>query len=64
MKEKKLYYSFWERQSANSPKVAFLAVGDIMLSREVGEKIVKYGPYYPFNQIQSLLTQESLVFVN
>ncbi len=64
MKEKKLYYSFWERQSANSPKVAFLAVGDIMLSREVGEKIVKYGPYYPFNQIQSFLTQESLVFGN
>ncbi|MDI6698937.1 MAG: CapA family protein [Candidatus Saccharicenans sp.] len=64
MKVKELYYRFWERGVANLPEVSVLAVGDIMLSRGVGEKIAEHGPSYPFAQVRSLITQEGLVFGN
>ncbi|RLA92897.1 MAG: hypothetical protein DRG83_21785, partial [Deltaproteobacteria bacterium] len=59
------YREFWRQEKLRfSPQITILAVGDIMLSRGVGEKIARYGPGYPFVHVSSLLKQEQIVFGN
>ncbi|MBT5338643.1 CapA family protein [Candidatus Falkowbacteria bacterium] len=44
---------------------SLLAVGDVMLSRMVGQKMVKYDDYhYPFLKVQSLLSSADITFGN
>ena len=44
---------------------SLLAVGDVMLSRMVGQKMVKYDDYhYPFLKVQSLLSSADIAFGN
>jgi poly-gamma-glutamate capsule biosynthesis protein CapA/YwtB (metallophosphatase superfamily) len=46
-------------------RVTFLAVGDIMLSRNVADKIVKSGdPLYPFRKMASILNEVDFSFAN
>ena len=63
--ENKLYRSFWQREADDSlPRVEILAVGDVMLSREVGRQIIKHGPDYPFARISHVLSRGQVVFGN
>lgn len=63
--ENKLYRSFWQREADDSlSRVEILAVGDVMLSREIGEQIIKCGPDYPFARISHVLSRGQVVFGN
>ena len=59
------YREFYQRGGVESPsQISVLAVGDIMLSRNVGEMMVKHGPGYPFAHVSPLLVREPVVFGN
>ncbi|MFC1498553.1 CapA family protein [Verrucomicrobiota bacterium] len=45
-------------------KLTLAAVGDIMLTRQVGEKIKEHGPFYPFCYIADALKKFDIVFAN
>lgn len=59
------FINLWTGRRGHSTGLASLiAVGDIMLSREVGEKISRFGPRHPFRKIRSVLCQADVVFGN
>ncbi|HEX2916453.1 MAG TPA: CapA family protein [Chloroflexia bacterium] len=49
---------------APEPGLTMLAVGDIMLGRDVAQKSATEGPDYPFVQVQNLTRSADLVFGN
>lgn len=59
-----LFYRYWGRRPADLPEVSVLAVGDIMLSREVGRKIAEHGPDFPFAKIRTLFAQDGIIVGN
>lgn len=60
------YYRFWKREKwIDNPSLASIqAVGDIMLSRNVGSKIAKHGPDFPFALIKDVLAEKGILFGN
>lgn len=54
-----------KKEEINLPKeVTLLAVGDIMLSRRVGDKMLQFGYDYPFLEVGEYLKQADFVFGN
>ncbi len=49
--------------SASDP-LTLVCVGDIMLSRGVGDKIESFGPTYPFERLRILLSSADITFAN
>src|SRR5437763_997543 len=51
-------------QAADSSQVTLIAVGDIMLSRVVAQKIKINGSDYPFAKVHDYLNSADLAFAN
>lgn len=51
-------------QATEPPTLTLIAVGDIMLSRDVERAIKRHGVDYPFTKIQGILKEGDIVFGN
>ncbi|MBC7883266.1 MAG: CapA family protein [Anaerolineae bacterium] len=51
-------------QSEQTQPIILTAVGDIMLGRNVGRQIEKYGLDYPFLEVKSSLKRSNIIFGN
>ncbi len=54
----------FDRNSKEDQEVSLVAVGDIMLSRNVAAKIKANGDDYPFKEVTSLLQDSDITFAN
>ncbi|HID55875.1 TPA: CapA family protein, partial [Candidatus Poribacteria bacterium] len=47
-----------------SDSLTLVCVGDVMLSRGVGDRIESFGPEYPFEKVKALLSSADITFAN
>lgn len=58
------YQKTLPEKKAGADEVSLIAVGDLMLSRVVADKIRQHGPEYPFLQVKDWLKTGDVVFGN
>ncbi len=65
MRHSEGFHSFWNRDRESRTEAASLiAVGDILLSRGIAERISEHGLSYPFEMIGPALSQDGVIFGN